>query len=86
MIKSLVAGVAIATVLGLGTQVPSAQAAFPQTKPKAGQLCKKVHRGVVAKTTKGTKVRCVKQGTRSRWVNAPMSAKVTPLAKVRRLG
>ena len=43
------------------------QTAYPQTKPSAGQFCKKKDRGVVTKAANGRKVRCTAEGSRSRW-------------------
>lgn len=43
------------------------ETAYPQTKPKAGQYCKKIHRGVVTTASNGRKVRCTAEGSRSRW-------------------
>jgi hypothetical protein len=70
----------------LALSVQSAQAAYPQTKPKAGQFCKKAHKGFVAKTATNTKVKCLKRGTRYKWVSTSIRAKVTPLSKARRAG
>ena len=41
--------------------------AYPQTKPSAGQFCKRAHRGVVTRAANGRMVRCTAEGSRSRW-------------------
>jgi ABC-type phosphate transport system substrate-binding protein len=70
---ALAAGVAVA---GSASAAPPAvgaatahysQTAYPQTKPSAGQFCKKAHRGVVTTAANGRKVRCTAEGSRSRW-------------------
>ena len=44
------------------------ETAYPQTRPNAGQFCKRADRGVVTKVANGRRVRCTAESSRSRWV------------------
>ncbi len=80
MVRRLLAP-SIAAVLSAGVMVTGVAApapavavtahysetAYPQTKPSAGQFCKKKDRGVVTTAANGRKVRCTAEGSRSRW-------------------
>ncbi len=76
VVLAVCVGIATATV-GTAAAVPIAadasasghysETAYPQTKPSAGQFCKKTDRGVVTKAANGRKVRCTAEGSRSRW-------------------
>jgi len=46
----------------VGAGVSPASAAYPYTRPNAGQFCKKADRGVVTKAGNGRRVRCVAEG------------------------
>lgn len=48
-------------------QKPASELAYPQTKPNAGQYCKKKYAGKITKAKNGRKVKCKKVGTRYRW-------------------
>lgn len=71
----LAAGIALAGSASAAPPSPVAgsaaahysQTAYPKTKPKAGQYCKKKDRGVVTTAANGRKVRCTAEGSRSRW-------------------
>ena len=66
---SVLAGFASAAPVSSAAATPGhyAETAYPQTKPNAGQFCKKADRGVVTKAANGRKVRCTAEGSRSRW-------------------
>ncbi len=77
-LTALLVSAALAVAAGLGAAASAAPApappassyaqdAYPQTKPKAGQFCKGVHRGVVTRASNGRKVRCTPDGSRHRW-------------------
>jgi hypothetical protein len=68
--KKLAALLASAALLAGGASAGSAahEHAYPQTRPSAGQFCKKIHRGIVTKAKNGRLVRCTAEGpSRSRW-------------------
>gem|GEM_PF-5401097 len=46
---------------------PHLQKAYPQTRPSAGQFCKRIHRGRVTRAKNGRRVRCMPAGSRHRW-------------------
>lgn len=50
-----------------GAPAAYAEQAYPQTRPSAGQFCKRAHRGVVTRAANGRTVRCTAEGSRSRW-------------------
>ena len=58
---------AVATPAAGAATTLYSQTAYPQTKPSAGQFCKKKDRGVVTTAANGRKVRCTAEGSRSRW-------------------
>jgi hypothetical protein len=62
-----VAVTSVALAVSASAVAASTERAYPQTRPSAGQLCKKADRGVVTKAKNGRKVRCTAVGTRSRW-------------------
>jgi NAD dependent epimerase/dehydratase family len=47
--------------------VSEASAAYPQTRPSAGQFCKARHVGVVSKAANGRLVKCSRDGSYNRW-------------------
>jgi hypothetical protein len=65
-------GLALGAVLAtsgtlLAGAVSEASAAYPQTRPSAGQYCKAIHVGVVTKAANGRLVKCAPDGSRNRW-------------------
>lgn len=66
------ATLAVATAAGSAEATPVAShatdRAYPQTHPKAGQYCTRIHRGVVTRAANGRPVRCTPEGrSRQRW-------------------
>lgn len=59
--------VAAAAALASPASIDDARAAYPETAPSAGQLCRQSDRGVVTRAANGDTVRCTAEGSRSRW-------------------
>ncbi len=59
---------ALAAAMTTGpTLIGQARAAYPQTAPSAGQLCKTSDTGVVTTAANGDTVRCTPDGSYHRW-------------------
>jgi hypothetical protein len=66
--KGLALGAVLATSGALlAGGVAEASAAYPQTRPSAGQFCKARHVGVVTKAANGRMVNCSRDGSYNRW-------------------
>ncbi len=62
------------------TLIDQARAAYPQTAPSAGQLCKTSDTGVVTTAANGGTVRCTADGSYHRWkaVSSPPTPSTSP--------
>ncbi len=47
--------------------VVKAENAYPQTRPSAGQYCRRIDRGKITRAKNGRRVRCTPEGSRQRW-------------------